>query len=179
MTFHIETERLVLREIRDEDIDGIYKLYTDHKVHEYLCEEPIKTHQEAKSIIEYIQSQYTNYGIGRWAVIDKETNEFIGWSGLKFETEVRDDMDYYDLGYRFISDYWGKGYATETGKHSLEYAFSDRGLDKLYAGAHVDNYGSNNVLRKLGFKLEEVFDYEGIPHNWYELTKDDWSMERK
>ena len=63
---------------------------------------------EAKSIIEEIRKQYKENGIGRWAVIDKKTNDFIGWAGLKYEQKLGDNFKYYDLGYRLKKKYWGK-----------------------------------------------------------------------
>ena len=174
MKFHLETERLILREIRDEDIEGILQLDSDPEVHKYLGNKPIITKEQAVGIIDYIKGQYDQYGIGRWAVLEKSTGAFMGWSGLKYETEVRTDMDYYDLGYRFIKSFWGKGYATETAKVSLEYGFNAMDLDEVYAGAHIENDGSNRVLNKMGFQMLEVFEYDGMPHNWYRLTSQDW-----
>lgn len=168
---YIETDRLILREIEDSDLQGIFELDSDYEVHKYLGEKPIKSLQESKDIINYIKNQYKNEGIGRWAVIDKHTNEFIGWSGLKYEREVRDEMDYYDLGYRLRRKFWGKGIATESALAALNYGFEELKLKEIYGGAHVDNIASNKVLQKLGFQLIEVFEYDGAPHNWYGIKK--------
>jgi len=107
------------------------------------------------------------------AIIDKKTNDFIGWSGLKFEQELR-KFDYYDLGYRLRKEYWGKGIATEASIKSLRYGFKDRNLEKIGAGADIDNIASNRVLQKVGFKVFDTFDFEGLPHNFYEMTKSEW-----
>ena len=108
MQIYIETNRLILREIEEYDLQGIFELDSDPDVHKYLGKKPIKSLQESKSIIKYIQKQYKEDGIGRWAVIDKTTNEFIGWAGLKYEKEVRSEMHYYDLGYRLKAKILGK-----------------------------------------------------------------------
>ena len=92
MKIYIETERLILREIRDEDVQGMYELDADPMVHKYLGNRPISTIDEAKNVIKYIQKQYEENGIGRWAIIDKKTKDFIGWSGLKYETELRTEF---------------------------------------------------------------------------------------
>jgi len=113
MNIHIETKRLLLRDIEEQDVTGIFDLDSDPDVHEYLGKKPIKTMQEAEEVIEYIKGQYIKNGIGRWAIIDKKTNDFIGWSGLKYEEHVR-NYNYYDIGYRLRKKYWGKGIATET-----------------------------------------------------------------
>lgn len=58
----------------------------------------------------------------------------------------------YELGYRFLPEYWGKGYATETARAALNYAFNEIKTDVVYAMAVTENTGSNRVLQKLGFE---------------------------
>lgn len=173
MQVYIETNRLILREIEESDIQGIFELDSDPEVHKYLGKKPIKSLQESKAIIRYIRKQYEEAGIGRWAVIDKMTNEFIGWSGLKYEKEVRQEMNYYDLGYRLKKKFWGRGIATETALVSLNYGFQTMGLNEIYAGAHIENIASNKVLQKVGLNFIETFEYDGAPHHWYKITKND------
>lgn len=171
MKTYIETNRLILRTIEESDAQGIFELDSDSEVHKYLGEQPIQSIEDAKSIIKYIHKQYEEHGIGRWAVIDKMTNEFVGWSGLKYEKEVREEMDYYDLGYRLKKKFWGKGIATETALVSLNYGFQTLNLDEIYAGAHIDNIASNKVIQKVGFNFIETFEYDGLPHYWYKISK--------
>lgn len=169
----IETERFILRPFLETDVQDIFELDSDLDVHRYLGY-PTKSMEEAQATVAYVQNQYKKDGLGRWAVIDKKTNEFIGWSGLKYEREVRDNMDYYDLGYRLKKKYWGKGIATETALASLKYGFETLNLNEIFAGAHVDNIGSNKVLQKVGLQLLETFEYEGVPHHWYSINKEGW-----
>jgi len=174
MDVYIETNRLILREIEENDLQGIFELDSDPEVHRYLGKKPIKTMQESRAIIAYIRKQYEEHGIGRWAIIDKRTNEFIGWAGLKYETQVRKDLPYYDLGYRLKRKFWGKGIATETALETLNHGFHTMNLEKIYAGAHVENIASNKVLQKVGLKFIETFEYDHAPHNWYQIQKNDW-----
>jgi ribosomal-protein-alanine N-acetyltransferase len=83
-------------------------------------------------------------------------------------------MDYYDLGYRLRRKYWGQGIATETSQAALDYGFETLGLEEVFAGAHVENIGSNKVLQKVGLRLIEVFEFDGDPHNWYGINKSEW-----
>jgi RimJ/RimL family protein N-acetyltransferase len=176
MKIHIETQRLLIREIRDEDVNGIFELDTDPEVHKYLGNKPITSMEQAATLIKFIQQQYRENGIGRWAVIEKETNNFIGWTGLKLITEkTNDHINYYDLGYRFIRKYWGKGYATETANATLKYAFDTLRLTAVYAMAEVKNEASNTILKKVGLQWIETFDYEREVHNWYKITKEEWA----
>jgi RimJ/RimL family protein N-acetyltransferase len=150
MKIFAETERLVMRELMPEDVQGMYELDSDPEVHRYLGNKPIHTTDEAKNVIALIRQQYADNGIARWAVIEKATGNFTGWGGLKLvKTEINGMTNYYDLGYRFAKKYWGQGYATETAKASLAYGFIQMGLPVIYAMANVDNAGSLNVLRKM------------------------------
>ncbi|GJM31187.1 MAG: N-acetyltransferase [Saprospiraceae bacterium] len=174
MKIFVKTERLILREIVENDTEGIYELDSDPEVHKYLGNNPIQNREQSKDIIKYIRKQYEENGIGRWAIIDKITNEFIGWTGLKYEQNVRENFDYYDLGYRIKRQYWGKGIATETALEALKYGFTTLNLPEIYAGAHVDNIASNKVLKKVGLRFIETFEFDGAMHNWYKLEKSEW-----
>ena len=176
MKVFIETNRLLLREIVEADVEGMFKLDSNPNVHEFLGKQPITTLQESKDAIAYIRNQYTKNGIGRWAVIDKKTNDFIGWSGLKYETEVRKDFNYYDIGYRLREEYWGKGIATETAKASIKYGFEVLKLDEICGGAEIDNIASNKILSNVGLKFIEVFEYDSMPHNWYSLKRSEYKV---
>jgi ribosomal-protein-alanine N-acetyltransferase len=171
---HLETERLILRDIEQCDAQGVFELDSDPKVHEFLGNNPIKTMDEAKQVIERIRAQYRNNGIGRWAIIDKFTQDFIGWTGLKYEQELRKEFSYYDVGYRLKKEYWGKGIATETALASLKYGFEKLDLKEISAVAQINHIASNKILKKIGLKWMERFDFEGEPHNWYTLRKTDW-----
>ncbi len=174
MKVHIETEQLIIRDIEEYDAQGIFELDSDPEVHEFLGKNTIKTIEEAKQIIALIRKQYVKHGIGRWAVVDKKTNDFIGWTGLKYEQALRKEFSYYDLGYRLRKKYWGKGIATETAIASLKYGFEKLDLKEIGAAANVNHIVSNKILRKVGLKFIDTFDYEGMPHHWYNIKKSEW-----
>ena len=166
----IETERLYFREFVATDADGIFSLDSDPEVHQYLGKNPIKTIQQAKDIISFIRKQYVDNGVGRLAIIEKETNNFVGWGGFKLVTDLTNGhQHYYDLGYRFLKQAWGKGYATESSKAAVEYAFNTLKLPVIYAIADRGNLQSRRVLEKCGFIAKGLFDYELVPHYWFEL----------
>lgn len=174
MNIFVETERLILRELTEEDVPGLYELDSDPEVHKYLGNRTVKDIKESEDIVRHVQRQYRENGIGRWAVIDKKTHDFIGWSGLKWEKNVRKGSRYCDLGYRLRRKYWGKGIATETAIASLKYGFEQLNLSEICAAAHIENIASNKILHKLGFSFIETFEYDGAAHNWYQLKKADW-----
>jgi ribosomal-protein-alanine N-acetyltransferase len=172
MEIFIETERLIIREIIPEDIDGMFELESDPQVHQYLGNQPIKTREESPGRIDFIRQQYIDHGIGRWAMIEKETNSFIGWTGFKFINEtVNGHINYYDLGYRMIPKYWGKGYATEAAIACLDYGTNQLKLNPIYGIADDGNSGSKNVLVKAGFTPAETFMHHGILHRWFNFQQ--------
>jgi len=179
MKIFAETERLILREILPTDVDGLFELDSDPEVHRYLGNKPVTDKDQIVEVINFIRQQYVNNGIGRWAIIDKNTNEFVGWTGLKFVTDLTNNHEnYYDLGYRLIKKYWGRGIATETAIASLNYAFEKLNADEIYAMADCDNNSSNKILKKVGLNFIETFDLDGIKHNWYKIERTEYESKK-
>lgn len=173
MEVFIETERFILRELIREDVDGIFRLEADPEVHKHLGNNPILIKEQALDEIFFIQAHYEEYGIGRWAIIDKKTNDFVGWVGLEYITEeTNGKKNYYDLSYRLIQDYWGKGIATETSLSVLNYAFSIMKINEVYAMAEPENIASCRVLENIGMEFVETFKLDGRLFNWYRVDKE-------
>lgn len=173
MQIFAETERLILREVLDTDLEAMFELDSDPLVHKYLGNKPIKTKDDAQKNIDYIRRQYIERGIGRWAVINKKTQEFMGWSGLKLNTEdtFNGYSDFIDVGYRLIPKFWGKGYATESGKAAIAYAFETMSLPEVFGITEMGNQASHKVLLKIGLGYIEdfYFEKEDLPLRWYEI----------
>ncbi len=168
----IETERLIVREVLPEDVDGFFELDSNPNVHTYLGNRPIQTKEEARKGIEFIRQQYIDNGIGRWTMVEKATNSFVGWTGLKLMKEtVNNHINYYDLGYRLVEQHWGKGYATESAIASVNYGFEVLNLDKIYAVAAIGNTSSIKVLEKAGLIKGEVIEFWGHDHYWFEISR--------
>ena len=147
MDILFETPRLLLRKITENDVQDMFELDSNPAVHRYLGNKPIKTQEEALQTIKDIMQQYEDHGIARLAVIERQTGDFLGWSGLKYELSLEKYSPYYDLGCRFKEPYWGKGYATETAIASLKYGFTQLNLQTINAAADVANIASNKVIQ--------------------------------
>lgn len=175
----IETSRLILREIVTEDVDRIFLLDSNPEVMKYIGVKPVTKLEESEETINKIRKQYQENGIARWAVIEKESNLLIGWSGLKLLTEpINGFKNVYELGYRFLPEFWGKGYATEAGKAVLDYGFNEINLEVIYACADIENLDSNKILKdKLGFESHGTFvdPLDNATCFWYELKKEKYS----
>ncbi len=172
-----ETKRLIIREIQVTDVNEMLELHSDPEVHIFLGNKTMTTKKQIIEAIDFINQQYSEFGVGRWAMINKKTNEFIGWTGLEFVTkETNNHRNYFDLGYRLLKRFWGQGFATESAFASLNYGFHKLNLNEVYAITDCNNQGSINVLTKVGLKFIETFKLEGIKHNWYKIDKYEYKI---
>ena len=169
MNLKFETERLYFRPFELSDVDDMFAMDSNPNVHLYLGNNPLKTKEESLGYLKNIQNQYKENGIGRFAMIKKGSNEFIGWCGLKFITEEENNHShFYEIGYRLKEEFWGKGYAYEAAKAWYEYAFNVLKVDTLYASAHIDNKGSRRILEKIGLQLKNEYVWNNsVPCVWY------------
>lgn len=154
MGFRRTTDRLTLREFEVEDAAALFRLRADPEVNRHTGE-PLAPDVEsvARDILAY--PDYRQHGFGRWACALRTTGEVIGFCGLKYLPE----LDEVDLGYRFVPEHWGRGYATESGRAALEVG-AELGLREVTAYVLPANLGSVRVLDKLGFRRagEQAFD---------------------
>ena len=84
----LQSQRLYYREILPTDDEAMFALDSDPEVHRFLGNNPVTDIQQSRDYIKNIRQQYPDNGIGRMAVFIKETDEFIGWAGLKLEHNV-------------------------------------------------------------------------------------------
>jgi len=165
-----ETERLFLRPLEETDTARLFLLDSNPDVMKYIGVDAVSKEKESLDVIRYIRKQYEDFGVGRYAVIEKDTNLLIGWSGLKFnDSIVNGHQNFYELGYRFLPETWGKGYATETSKAFIDAFFNHFDQETLYSYAHTENAASNHILRKVGFLEKEKFQEPDGECIWYEM----------
>lgn len=170
-----ESERLLYRELLPSDAEAMFEMDNNPEVHRYLGGKPTQSIEETRKIIEYVRQQYIDNGIGRFAAILKETNEWIGWVGLKLERNVNGHETFYDIGYRLRPEFWGKGYATESAIAFVAYGFNVLKADKICAYADESNKASRRALEKAGLKYVNTFDSDYLKNEgderavWYEI----------
>ena len=167
-----DSARLHFRPLTDADTAGMFALDSDPAVHRYLggigglmVTEPA----QSAATIAFVQAQYAAQGIGRWAVLLRETGEFVGWAGLKLVAgPVNGQRDFYDLGYRFLPRFWGQGYGYEAARAWLDYGFQALRLPRICAYADVKNKASRRILTKIGLREGPKFLEASVPCVWYE-----------
>jgi len=167
MKIILETTRLYLREFIASDGVHFYHLNNDEDVIKYTGNNSFETQEDAMDFVKSY-SDYKRNSFGRWAVCLKETNEFIGWCGLKYENEKNE----VDLGYRFYKKYWGKGYATESALACVNYGFSILKIEEIVGRAAIENTASIEVLKKCNFKFKTKFILDNEPAVLYTIKND-------
>ena len=163
------TTRLELREFSETDASGFFSLNEDPEVLRFTGDVPFQDFDEAREFIARY-NPYSTTGYGRWSVYLRDGGRYIGWCGLSFKPSTGET----DIGFRFHRDTWGKGYATEAARASLDLGFNRFGLSKIVGRAMQDNAASHAILRKLG--MTPAFEFTEGGQSWvqYELTVDDY-----
>ncbi len=163
---NLETERTIMRKLTKGDANDFYALNLDREVLKFTGD---KSFENLQTAIDFLTNydQYEKYGVGRLAVIEKETSKFLGWCGLKFN----EDKNEYDIGFRFYKKYWNKGFATETAKKCVDFGLNELKIEKIVGRAMKENIGSIKVLEKISMAFKENFDFEGQEGVIYELSK--------
>lgn len=160
----IETERLIIRHFELSDIEPSYQMNLDEEVSRYTGDGGVVSKVEIeRRIKENVLGDYKKHGFGRFAVELKSEGKFIGFTGLKY----LEDMDEVDIGFRFMSKYWGKGIATESALPCLKYGFEELKLKRIIALVLPENAGSVNVLKKLGMRFEKEVVEDGLLAHQY------------
>lgn len=159
-----ETDRLYLREFTTKDGFHFYRMNLDEEVIKYTGDNPFKSITEAENFLSNYK-QYQLYNMGRWAVIDKLTNTFLGWCGLKYHP----NKSMVEVGYRFYKKNWNNGYATESTKAAIQYGFNTLKLKTIFAHAHINNIASHKVIAKCGLQFVNENNYDGMPAKLYKI----------
>ncbi len=167
----IETERLLLRMFRPEDLDELARLFSDPEVMRYVGDGQLVSREEAERALNSIIKHWQTHGFGRWAAVDKKTQEFVGFGGLRslFGTA--------EVVYHLAPARWGKGLATELGRASLRFGFEDRQFERIVAIAKPPNAGSIHVMEKLGMHYEMHTSYYDIEVVQYGISREEFNWD--
>ena len=156
---HLETQRLILRPMRESDFDALYRIFTDPHVMAAFSHDPFTPEQMQRWLDRNLDHQ-KEFGYGLFSVTLKEIGELIGDCGL----EQMDDLNAAELGFDFRSDVWNQGYATEAARAVRDYAFGVLRLPQLISLIRVGNLASQRVAEKVGMTLVEEFTRHGIQY---------------
>ena len=151
MTHSYATKRLAFRLVEISDLYAIHKLHSLPEVDEFNTLGIPKDLNESKSVVEGLVED-NNEGLNLTFVVEsKSKSEFIGLIALKLSNKKYRSAE---VWYKFHSDYWGLGYATESLKGLMDYAFEKLNLHRIEAGCAVGNIASIRILEKVGMIRE-------------------------
>jgi RimJ/RimL family protein N-acetyltransferase len=160
----IETARLYLRMFRPDDLDNLATLSSDPDVMRFVGDGKPASLAACQEALESIIRHWRQHGFGRWALVDKETETFVGFGGL------RSMMGTPELVYHLAKRFWGRGLATELGKASLRYGFEEHKFARIVAIAKPENLASLHVMEKLGMRYEMHTCYYNIDVVQYAIS---------
>jgi RimJ/RimL family protein N-acetyltransferase len=151
----METTNLILRRFTLDDAEAWLPLISLPEIIRYTGDTPASSVDEAREVLRTRPlCDYAVHGYGRMAVIEKASGRLVGFSGLKYVAE----LDEVDIGYRFLPDCWGKGYATENARAVMEQGAREHGIHRVVGTVHPDNPASGRVLEKLGLRFKRVLE---------------------
>ena len=156
----VETKRLILRELREDDKENLAKVLSDPISMQYY-NHPFNEH-EVEEWINWNIENYATYNCGLWAVILKEDGTFLGDCGITMQNIDGEILP--EIGFHIIKEYCNKGYASEAAKACMEYAFDVLGFEQIYSYSTIDNLPSQKVAAKIGMKQHKVFEKNGVHH---------------
>lgn len=158
----IETERLILRWAELEDAEFIFQLLNEPGWLQYIGDKGIRTLEDARNYISNgPRKMYEAAGFGLFVAERKDGCIPVGLCGLI----KRDGLEDVDIGYAFLAEYHGKGYALEAAKATVEYT-REKGLTRLVAITTKDNFSSSKLLERIGMEHE---GYVSLPNDSEEL----------
>lgn len=158
MTLALRTPRLLLRPWRDADVDAFAAMFADSAVMQFLL--PAKDRAAIDAIVGRVRAHFDRHGYGWWAAELQETGAFIGFIGLShipFEAHFTPAVE---VGWRLASAHWGKGYATEGARASLQAAFTQLGLDEIVSITVPANQRSWRVMQRIGMTRDPADDFD-------------------
>lgn len=154
----LETERLALRRATLADAAWLLGLWNDPAYIQFIRDWGVRTVAEAEALLQTrIIEKYTEHGFGQSVVVLKATGEPMGLTGLI----RRPGLDDADVGYAYLPEYWGKGYASEAVAAVLAYGRETLGLPRIVAIVSPGNVRSIHVLEKAGLRYERMITLPG------------------
>jgi RimJ/RimL family protein N-acetyltransferase len=149
----LSTERTRLRRISLDDAEFMFGLVNEPSWLRCIGDRGVKSLEDArKYILNGPVDSYEKHGFGFYIVELKQTGTPLGICGLA----KRDFLDDVDIGYAFLPQFWGQGYAFEAARAVLLYAKNDLGLKRIVATSRLENTSSARILGKLGLRFQQM-----------------------
>lgn len=160
----LQTERLLLKKLENQDAASLFQITGDPDVMKYWLGGADKDISQAEQRIAAINSHLHKYGFGDWGVFLKADVSLIGFAGLHYIS----DMTEVNIGYAFKKAIWRNGFAFEACQKILDVGFNSLQLAHIVAVIWPENLASQQLMRKCGFSYREHFLWKGSPRVLFE-----------
>jgi RimJ/RimL family protein N-acetyltransferase len=168
-TAAILTARLRLRPYRDDDVDALWRMWTDPDVRRYLWDDKVISRATAEETMrESIASTAAN-GFGHWALTWRDSEELIGFCGLRRREEAPGEVE---LIYGLQPALWGRGLIAEAARAWLRFAFERLQRPRVWALTDAPNARSQAVMRRLGMQFDQRLLHNGLDSVRYVIRRD-------
>jgi RimJ/RimL family protein N-acetyltransferase len=170
----LRTARLFLRRMRDGDLAGLLRMNADERVMATMG--GTRPAAETESYFHEQLVHWQQHGFGWWMVLDAATGELAGRGGLR-RVEVGGAIEV-EVGYAFLPQFWGRGFATELAHESVRVGFAELELPDLVSFTLTTNRASRRVMEKAGFQYERDVIYKGFASVLYRQTRRMWEAKQ-
>jgi len=154
----LQTDRLILREWRDEDLAPFAALNADERVAAFLP--GTLTREESDAMAARIREHFARRGFGLWVVEAPGVSPFLGFVGLSVPSFEAPFTPCVEIGWRLAFEHWGFGYATEAARAAVRFGFDELGLDEIVSFTVPDNLRSRAVMERLGMRRSPADDFD-------------------
>jgi ribosomal-protein-alanine N-acetyltransferase len=170
----LQTERLILRSFREEDVDAMAELFANPDFMRFSLG-IFTERQKTVDFIEKVMGWDLASMPSQFAVVSRGEHAVIGYCGFHHHPEVPGEIE---IGYRLHPDYWNKGLITEAARAVRDHAFADLKLPRVISLIHPENIPSRRVAEKNGMKVEKEITFRGFPTLVYAITREQWLANR-
>jgi ribosomal-protein-alanine N-acetyltransferase len=170
----LETERLILRSFREEDVDVMAQLFANPAFMRFS----LGVFTERKQTVAFIE-KVMGWDRGsipsQFAVIPRGEDAIVGYCGFFQHAEVPGEIE---IGYRLHPDYWNRGLISEAARAVRDHGFADLELPRVISLIHPENVPSRRVAEKNGMKVEKEITFRGFPTLVYAISRQEWLANR-
>ena len=163
----ISTARLVLSRPTAADLPDLVRMYQDERVMATLG--GVRTADDTRQYLDRLLAHWDEHGFGLWIVREPENSRFIGRGGLR--QALVEGAPMIEVGYGLMSEFWGRGLATELARESVRIAFDELQIDEVVSFTLPTNFASQRVMQKAGLHYVRDIVYADLPHVLYRLHR--------
>jgi ribosomal-protein-alanine N-acetyltransferase len=175
----LETERLVLRKIKKQDVNDFFEYASDPEVSRFVTWDYHKTIKDSKRFINFSLRKYREHSAAPWGIVMKGNGKLIGTAGFAYWLPEHNRAE---IGYSIGRNYWNKGLMTEAVREIIRFGFERMELNRLEARCSTDNAASEKVMLKCGMKFEGVLRQQEFikgeyrSYKMYSILRGEWKQ---